>query len=489
MSGFEQQFRDTRREIDDVLADVPSSLLEARRLLTRELQFNPRPEELQLIVKIAGFMSTSMVCFELPRQMLALRVMAEREWSRFTQRRRLDTEELSRAETMILELLDAYEKACEDYLPGSAALQPLADDERDFLRRVREGLELPVDRLRAASVLAPRLELLAKQVSSGNALETFPSLSEAELEMFNESVHLEDEADHNNGRVCIDAVALRTIYEEYFDVWDRSGYLDDAELVEQLHTEIKGQLKQTEVAYRVLNERLQQQQDEAISASLEDFAEEIRGVKSRLFEAYLETQPLLREPEVVEFNASQRTLEDRLDEADLNDRHAEKKQSQEEVYLNALSSLRNDRLAARDMRDHPLEVAKRRKRRRMMMMVLTMGVLAGISAAVHFLVPQRLPDPVTINLKEFEPALEVIEAKPIGTMLYARVTDWDQLSVDKIRFRAAAIGKVAIEKELSLVYIVSDRGQPVAEWHSNGGVVVHLKKQVAEDVISATSRF
>ena len=76
---FAELFRATRSEVDAVLANVPPSLLEARRLITREMQFEPRAEELQAIVKIAGFTSTSVFCYEFPRQMLSLRVVAERE--------------------------------------------------------------------------------------------------------------------------------------------------------------------------------------------------------------------------------------------------------------------------------------------------------------------------------------------------------------------------------------------------------------------------
>ena len=484
---FDQHFRQTRREVDDVLADVPQSLLEARRVLTRELEFEPRPEELQLIVKIAGFMSTSMACFEMPRQMLALRVLAEREWNRFSASRHLDPSKLAEVADNMASLLEAYEQAVQDFTVDSAAFAGLEPDERSYLSHVRDALAIPVERLQSVAILAPRLELMAKQIASGNITETFPSLSEREVEMFNQAVHLEQETDASAGRICLDAVALRTIYEEYCDVWDRSGYLDDAELVEQLHGEIRAQLQEVETAYRVLGDTLQKQQDEAISASLEDFAEEIRDAKSRLFEAYVESRPLLREPQVVEVGGGARSLEQTLQEVDRVEQAVGKMKTRDEIYLDALTNMRNSRAAERDQNMHPLVRKKARRRRRRLLLIATLGALAASAVGIHLVLPKPLPDPVTITLKEFPPAFAVIEAKPIGTMLYARVTDWDRLTVDKIRFRTAGMGELALAKDLKMVYVVSDLGRPVAEWHSNGGVIVHAKEAQADDVVSTAS--
>lgn len=295
-SNFDALFRSARREVDDVLADVPPSLLEARRMITRELRFEPRPEELQAIVRIAGFMSTAIVCYELPRQLLALRVLAERELNDCWGTRRLCADRLACNCRLIEDLLIAAEQSHDDLAEGAEALRALADQERDFLRHVRDALVLPHDRLVASTVLAPRLELVAKQVASGNIAETFPGLSDAEIEMFNQAVLLDESEQDGPGRVCLDAVALRTLFEEYLAVWERSGDLEDAELIDRLHQGIREQLRQAETAYRVVNGRLQQQQDEAISANLADFAEDIRAAQSRLFEVYVKTQPLLREP-------------------------------------------------------------------------------------------------------------------------------------------------------------------------------------------------
>jgi hypothetical protein len=107
------------------------------------------------------------------------------------------------------------------------------------------------------------------------------------------------------------------------------------------------------------------------------------------------------------------------------------------------------------------------------MMGATVVVLASVAAAMHVLfLPEPMPEPVTVALRDFQPALSVIDAKPIGSMLYVRVTDWEQLTVEKIRFRTLEVGAVAAAKGLTLAYVVSDTGQGLAEWHRNGGVLV-----------------
>ena len=130
---FAELFRATRSEVDAVLANVPSSLLEARRLITREMQFEPRAEELQAIVKIAAFTSTSVFCYEFPRQMLSLRVVAERELGDHWGERRLSVERLEHTGALIEELLAASEQAQIDLGANAEAMADVSDEERSFL--------------------------------------------------------------------------------------------------------------------------------------------------------------------------------------------------------------------------------------------------------------------------------------------------------------------------------------------------------------------
>ena len=65
---------ETRRHTDRVLDGMPDGRLEARRLITRELGFEPRPEVLQTIVRIATDASRNTDLQELSRQLLAIRV-------------------------------------------------------------------------------------------------------------------------------------------------------------------------------------------------------------------------------------------------------------------------------------------------------------------------------------------------------------------------------------------------------------------------------
>ncbi len=478
-------FRSTRSEVDAILSSVPSSLLEARRLITREMQFEPRPEELQAIVKIAGFTSTSVFCYEFPRQMLSLRVMAERELGDHWNERRLSPDKLARATAVIEELLAASEQARTDLRTNPEVMTLLNDEERKFLGYVMDVMALPKDRLQAAAVLVPRLEFIAKLTTSGNVSETFPGLDNHEIEMFNQAVHLGADKE-GPARVYLEAVALRTIFNEYLAVWERSGYLEDAELIEQLQDSVREQLAEAQTAYRIVSERLEKQLSDAMAANLEEFAVDIHSAKGKLFDTYVKAQPLMREPRAVEFDADveTRTLSETLADAEVADEDAaSQKQRKEELYLNALTSLRSDRAAGRDLRMHPLEIRKRRIRRKRWILAMAVAGLTFFAAAVQLALPGAAPDPVAVSLKEFQPSLSVIDAKPIGPMLYVRVTDWDNLTVESIRFRTAEIGELAARKGLSSVYVVTTTGESPAEWHANGGVLV--KSHAArEDVIS-----
>jgi len=470
-----------RTDVDKALADLPPGLLPARRLIAREMQFEPRPEELQTIVKIAGFVSTSIVGYELPRQMLALRVLAERALRYHWDSRRLSADRLGHTAALIEDLLVARQQFQVDLTIDPDAMSQLADDERDFLLHVDDVILPPKERLEATSVLAPRLELLARQATGGELGKTFPGLNDDEIEMFDQAVHLDDDSPEGPSRICLDAVALRTVYEECQSLWENSAEIDDTDFIEQLRDRIRSQLRKTESAYRVVSQQLQAQQDTAISASLDEFAEEVRGVKSKLFEVYLKTRPLMKD---VDSRPARRSLADTLAEAaDADERVSSKEKLSEELFLDALTGLRQDDADAEpDM--HPLAVAKRAYRRRLWRMAATSLVLALIALAVQLFAVERIPDPVDVALKEFQPSLSVIDAMPIGAMLYVKVSDWENLTVEETRIRTDEIGMLASSKGLTLAYVVSDSGRALAEWHPNGGVLVKPKPPEPEEVIS-----
>ncbi len=483
--GFMELFRATRSEVDAILSSVPTSLLEARRMITREMQFEPRPEELQAIVKIADFTSTSVFCYEFPRQLLSLRVMAERELGDHWNERRLSPDKLAQATGLIEELLAASEQARTDLRTNPEVATLLSEDERKFLRYVLDVMALPKHRLQAAAVLVPRLEFISKLITTGNVGETLPGLDNREIDMFNQAVHLEDDKE-GPARVYLEAVALRTIFDEYLAVWERSGYLDDAELIEQLQDSVREQLADAETAYRVVSEQLEKQLSDAMAANLQDFAVDIHSAKSKLFDTYVKAQPLMRQPEAVEFDggSESKSISETLAEAEVADGEAVSlKQRKEELYLDALTSLRSDRASGGELRLHPRELRKRRIRRRRWILAGTVLALAVVAATLQLAVPGAVPDPVGVSLKEFQPSLSVIDAKPIGPMLYVRVTDWDNLSVQNIRFRTAEIGELASRKGLSSVYVVNTEGESPAEWHANGGVLVKSRAAFG-DVIS-----
>ena len=68
---------EAERKVEAVLEDMPSAFVDARRLIGRELWPLPRPEELQTIIKIAADREAEGARRDLPRRLLALRLVAE----------------------------------------------------------------------------------------------------------------------------------------------------------------------------------------------------------------------------------------------------------------------------------------------------------------------------------------------------------------------------------------------------------------------------
>ena len=93
-------------QLDRLLATLPDRSLEARRQITRELHYEPRPEELQTILRIAEDEATGGPRFTIPRDLLRTRLVVERELRRLLEMKPLEVTEIEGCARVLPPLLD-----------------------------------------------------------------------------------------------------------------------------------------------------------------------------------------------------------------------------------------------------------------------------------------------------------------------------------------------------------------------------------------------
>jgi hypothetical protein len=364
-----------RSLVEQTLRDLPESRLEARRTVTRELEFDPTPEELQAIDRLARE-SIPGPAGEMSLGALVLRVRAERRVSHVLDAP-LDGPTITGAARTMAELLH-------EVGVFSAALQAatgaLDKDAARFLREVGETLLPSAELVITASVLAPRLSLFRETAAEGELRAAVPALSDSEAARIAATLRGATGSSDDTSRAALNALALRTIIEDDLAAWaairDGSG-LESGESIGR-------RLQQDKIAYLVLAAQLQKRQDLALVAGLQSLAGELRAAKRDLFATYTRLAAVLNggtDPgdgaSASEEHGSGAEIERLLDECRAADAIAEAqrsvRQTTEELFLDALKTKNAPGSTQRRVRRSLGEL--QRDRRRMRLLLTVAGVL------------------------------------------------------------------------------------------------------------------
>jgi len=476
---------DLRAEIDGLLDRIPDNKLEARRTITRELSLDPTPEELQTIVRIAHEPTDSSDVVDLSRQALALRVLVEREMQEVLDPRALDAAKLTRIAGRLPRLIEVR-----NLLEGrvAACVETLAQADRKYLRRVVGILIPPRESLVAAAVLTPRLALFAKGVADGDLGSLRPDLTDEEIELIETSARHED-ATERPARVCLEALALRTILADDLAAWQAlrdapvSGYE-----AEEKQGKIVRRLEQGVTAHTVVSARLQVQQDTALVADLRGFVDKLRAARQDLFSVYRHALATLREGaseiEADDPMAGMPTSEEKIEQlfraSASADAEAEarvgKSVTEEELYLGALKRMHGEgsepELAAE------LTLADPRIERRRMRILILFAVLLFVSSAGLF-VAMLTSRPATHDLAAAELPARLVVTKTIAAapLLYAQVSRWvwEELGEDERAARVSDLGEEASSRGFDVVFLTDENSVELARWsRADGAQLIRL---------------
>jgi hypothetical protein len=186
-----------RGQIDGVLRMLPEDPAEARRLVTRELEIDPRPEELQVIARIAGDRVTNESLRNLAHTALALRILAERGTRELFDSREITAEGIGRSAVLVSGLLPTLDTLESEVQSRLDLLEPT---DRDYLLEVVDALRPSAEPLIAGMVVAPRLLALIHATEQGDPRSAVPSLTDEEVALLDRAVRPSRDSNNDVGR-------------------------------------------------------------------------------------------------------------------------------------------------------------------------------------------------------------------------------------------------------------------------------------------------
>jgi len=474
-SPLESSLTELRGQIDLVLESLPEDAAEARRVVTREFGIDPRPKELQAIARLANDPLSDASLRELACTALAVRILAERGVQELFDSSELALEKIGRSALLMSGLLDTVD-TLETEVRGQIEL--LGPAERNFVLEVVEALQPAAEPLVAGTVVAPRLLALVHAAQQGDPRAVVPSLTDEEVALLHASVSRDarDPERDDVGRPGVNAVVMRTIIDDDLASWERIQSSGPDEAGEDARREmVLNRLKRNRTAYRFVSRHLQQRQDTALLAGLQEFAEQLRRMQRDLFSTYLKLAPVLNSSTVTSHNTAVDNEPDAAADLDrlmrachLSEAIAEVRRdgevTNEEVYLNALKKM-DDPDAIETIVEHDPGRAAREKRRLGILYSIA-AVLLAACAVVYGLRFTR--DRVDLNVSQSElPAqLELISAMSVGPMMHAQISHWTWNDLDEPGRRKAVeqLGISAFERGFDTVYLSDENERQLAIW-------------------------
>ena len=462
-------------QIDTLLESLAgSNLLEARRRITRDLHFEPRPEELQTIARIAADDSTGGPRSELPRRFLGLRILAYRQLKNVLETKTLNAETMSDSAEMLGELVGEAQRLEADLDRAVSADESPNRSDTDYLLKIGDALSCSQNNLIANSVLAHRLAELAESVAAENLEEMESSLSEAEREQI--AAFVAENITQETNRATLDAIAIRSHIERHLTAWRELGKpSEDSDARHAQRNTVLERMQQGMIALESVSMRIQTQRDAALVAGVESLAAELRDAGRGLFSMKLRMAPVLRDPYMdVDDSDEAEALREQLRASAAEEAEAEggpRAETEEEIYLNALKDMRaNKETQQTEFRKKHRQSSLQRARRRMKWMVAASVVLAITSAIVNFVIlPGSSGAPEAPELSELAPAANVKKVEAAGPLMLTHVKGWNDLDESERRTRVDRLGEIVSEDGFSMLMVVDEYGQAAAAWDQRAG--------------------
>ena len=500
-SHLERKHQEIQANLDRLLANLPKDPSEAQALAVKVLGLMPPAKLLGALQLIVNEGTAPPIRTELARKLVLLRLLVDAELRNLNGSSCIELQSLHLMSLSITALIERISSLRQEF--GWQTLQ-LNQHDQLKLDKLQRELMPATDRLNSYSVLLSMLEPLARAAAAGRIGE-IPYLKSNEAAMFMAALSPENEKGAS-GRVVIDAAALRCRIQQDLEAWeqlleaepdesadteagepaaraalpeqpaneDELAVVDDRKAAAASHRrDMLERLRLDMSVYNILLERLQYQQTVTIAAGDKVAADAIYTTQRALFPVFSKLAAAVRNPtrqskkkDDEAATARERMFQD-AEEAEKNARPSETK---EEIYLEALTEMR-DAKKAKPAVLVPVSDKKHERRRRTILLGIA-GVLAVVAGAVNLALWDFTSAPLDLALDQFSPAVPLHVAVPIGPAMYAEIRsfNWSVMGAEERSSRIALLGQLAQDRGFDAVYLVDENKTELARWTRGGGV-------------------
>jgi hypothetical protein len=482
-------------DLDRLLADLPEDAAAAEAHAAVELKLRPQPEMMRALALLAHPGTAQPLCKQMVRKLVQLRLLVDTHLRNLTSSSFIEPTDLRAVSRSIVTLIELVSALRHEF--GNQALDLQHRDGQQF-NGLNRALMPATDRLHSYGLLASMLEPMARAASEGT-IHQITKLKKQEAALFVAAVEPGNERGAA-GRVILDTLALRCSMQSDLEAWqalpdpvDSAGEptleaLDAGQVLPVLagrHREILERLQMDMAIYNVLLERIQYQQSATLVQGDKVAFTEISSAQRLLFSAYSQIAGVVRAPlpapEQQETDVDS-ALDDLFQVGIESEHPGEQIQSEEEVYLEALTEMR-DTQRGQTTATMAAGVDPRKLRRRRRLLMATAVVLALVAAAVNVSLlstPQVSPPPA---LDVFAPAMPLGVAAPVGPVIYAQIPafNWNAMSVEEREKRVALLGQLAADKGFDVVLLVNESKTDLARWSTADGVTLAPASTVPAD--------
>jgi hypothetical protein len=481
--------------LDSLLTDLPEDAAAAEAHAAVALKLRPQPELMRALSLLARRGAAQPLLAQMVRKLVLLRLLVDTHLLNLTSSSNIEPTNLravSRSISTLVELVSALR------LEFGTQLLDLQPRDAQQFNGLARALMPATDRLHSYGLLASMLEPLARAACDGS-IRQVTHLKNREVERFTAGVQPGHEKGPA-GRVILDTLALRCGMQADLESWQAlpepdpipaapgsDQNRDHGELPQLTgrHRELMERLQLEMSIYNVLLERIQYQQSATLASGDKAAFDEISSAQRILFSVYSQVAGVVRDPVPHHLQRDgdlETALDDLFDEVMESERNGEQIQSEEEVYLEALTEMRDAQRAEPSAR-MSAGVDPRKLRRRRQLLMVTAVVLAMVAAAVNYTLyssPVVTPAP---KLDVFAPAMPLDVAVPLGPVMYAEIPafNWNSMSVEERGKRVALLGQLAQDKGFDAVLLVDESKTGLARWSRADGVTLAPASAVAAD--------
>lgn len=231
---------------------------------------------------------------------------------------------------------------------------------------------------------------------------------------------------------------------------------EQAELRQHIHQ----RALRHQVLYGVVSERLQKIQDEALLMRQKETTEWLAAFRRPLVSSYSRLLTVVRKQVPGAPTPEALIVPD-----------DEPGETVDEIFEKAVSRVDEKKAAEEDEKTaQPERRARRARAKRIALMAVVLLGLSGVAVGVRFLIPKPPPDPLVFSPDEARNVISLSETRPIGTMLYAKLSgQWDPFSQEECEREMVSLARIAMERGFTSIYLVDGSGEPLASWDQANG--------------------